>query len=145
LGQSAGFSLRETQPGTIATSLRAHALFASIEETDTARLRLPAIPGHQRMINSALPSVEPSLTKSNSHVDGRSASISSRARSSGKTFASFKKGMMMLSSGRFMLSPCFFFRLNDFGRYGFYSKMIADLGVSQQTNLSTQAQLAYGS
>ena len=57
-------------------------------------------------INSALPSVDPSLTKSNSRVEGRSASFSSRSRSNGKTFASFKKGMTMLSSGRFMVLCC---------------------------------------
>src|SRR2546423_12074649 len=57
-------------------------------------------------INWALPSVDPSLTKSNSHLDGRSASFSNRSRNNGKTFASFKKGMTMLSSGCFMALYC---------------------------------------
>src|SRR6188472_2578766 len=57
-------------------------------------------------INSALPSVDPSLTKSNSHVEGRSASFSNRSRNNGKTFASFKKGMTMLSSVCFMALYC---------------------------------------
>src|SRR5438477_12749032 len=57
-------------------------------------------------INWALPSVDPSLTKSNSHLGGRSASFYNRSCNNGKTFASFKKGMTMLSWGCFMAMYC---------------------------------------
>src|SRR5262249_54309520 len=50
-------------------------------------------------MNSALPSVEPSLTKSNSQVAGRFANFSNRSRNKGKTRFSFRKGTTTLSSG----------------------------------------------
>src|SRR6516225_3079252 len=46
-----------------------------------------------------LPSVEPSLTKSNSHTGGLFCIFSKRSRNNGKTCSSFRKGIMMLRSG----------------------------------------------